>query len=322
MVESQIKYSVTPVCAMTGFEPGLSSPADCLRSLSSAVQETRAREQNIGAFSDSHDLKYRRTFRLLNDFPAALLDPEQLRIVLQPRVDLSSGEIRSAEALLRWQHPRLGPISPTEFVPILENSGLAWPMTRWVLDKAVRQLSAWRAQGFAMKLSVNFAASNLKEDVVEEILSVLAQHDVPCSLLEIELTEGSLMQNSAQVLAKLDRLVECGIGLAIDDFGTGYSSLSYLQRLPVSVVKIDQSFIRALGDGSREQKLVHSMIKLSHEMGYRVVAEGIEVPEAAELLRVMGCDEGQGYLFARPLELEAFDHFYRKAIEGSVASVA
>ncbi|MFN7025173.1 MAG: EAL domain-containing protein [Pseudorhizobium sp.] len=309
MVGPEIRYAVTPVCAITSFVPGASSPADCLRTLSSAVQETRDSNEPIGAFSDSHDTEYRRKFRLLNDFPAALTDPEQLRIVLQPRVDLATGSIVSAEVLLRWQHPELGEVSPGEFVPVIENSALAWPMTRWVLDRAARQLSAWQTRGLSLKLSVNFAASNLKEDLVDEVFAVLVDHDVPYELLEIELTEGSLMQDSAQVLAKLDRLVECGISLAIDDFGTGYSSLSYLQRLPVSVVKIDRSFIMALGDGSREQKLVHSMIKLSHEMGYRVVAEGIEMAEAAELLRVMGCDEGQGYLFARPLELADFDRF-------------
>lgn len=322
VIGSDIKYAVTPVCALTPFVFGASSPADCLRALSSAVQETRASDTSIGAFSDSHDLEYRRKFRLLNDFSAALTDPSQLRIVLQPRVDLGSGEILSAEVLLRWQHPELGPISPGEFVPLIENSALSWPMTRMVLEKAVQQLGRWKSRGIGLKLSVNFAASNLKEDIVDEVLSVLAAYGVAGDMLEIELTEGSLMQNSAQVLAKLDRLVASGIRLAIDDFGTGYSSLSYLQRLPVSVVKIDRSFIMALGEGSREQKLVHSMIKLSHEMGYRVVAEGIEVPEAAELLRVMGCDEGQGYLFARPLELDAFGRFYRKAIGGPVLSVA
>lgn len=309
LVGSEIRYAVTPVCAMTTLTLSSSAHTDCLRALSSAVQDTRAGEQSIGVFSYSHDRDYRRKFRLLNDFSAALEDPEQLRIVLQPRVDLATGGILSAEVLLRWQHPELGAISPGEFVPVIENSALAWPMTQWVLNHAVRQLRDWQDRGLTLKLSVNFAASNLKEDVVEEVLHCLSAAAVPCSSFEIELTESSLMHNSAQILCKLDRLVDAGIGLAIDDFGTGYSSLSYLQRLPVSVVKIDQSFIKALGDGAREQKLVHSMIKLSHEMGYRVVAEGIEMPEAAELLRVMGCDEGQGYLYARPLEIADFDRF-------------
>jgi EAL domain-containing protein (putative c-di-GMP-specific phosphodiesterase class I) len=182
-------------------------------------------------------------------------------------------------------------------------------MTKWVLAEACAQLGKWQRQGVHIRLSVNFAASNLKEDVVEEVKAQLDAHDIASHMLQIELTESSLMQDSVQVLSKLDQLVEHGVSLAIDDFGTGYSSLSYLQRLPVSVVKIDRSFINALGEGSREQKLVHSMIKLSHEMGYRVVAEGIEVPEAADLLRVMGCNEGQGYWFARPLEAAAFEEF-------------
>jgi EAL domain-containing protein (putative c-di-GMP-specific phosphodiesterase class I)/GGDEF domain-containing protein len=306
IVGADIKYAVTPVCTMATFNPGAAAAADCLRALSSAVRETRAAEESVGQFSDSQDGDYRRKFRLLNDFAAALQDTDQLRIVLQPRADLETDRMISAEVLLRWRHPELGEVSPAEFVPIVENSALGWLMTKWVLATACAQLGTWRKQGMAMKLSVNFAASNLKEDFVSEVLSFLAANDLPCQALEIELTETSLMQNSAQVLSKLETLVDQGITLAIDDFGTGYSSLSYLQRLPVSVIKIDRSFIRALGDGAREQKLVHSMIKLSHDMGYRVVAEGIETPEVAALLRAMECDEGQGYWFHRPLELDVF----------------
>jgi EAL domain-containing protein (putative c-di-GMP-specific phosphodiesterase class I)/GGDEF domain-containing protein len=322
LVGAEIKYAVTPVCAMSAIKPRSTSSADCLRALSSAVQETRAAEETVGLFSDSHDVNYRRKFRLLNDFASALQDPNQLRIVLQPRIDLASGEMVSAEVLLRWSHHELGEVSPAEFVPVIENSELAWPMTKWVLKAACAQLGKWQKQGIAMKLSVNFAASNLKEDVVGEVLARLAVNDLPRGAIEIELTETSLMHNSAQILSKLDRLVEQGVRLAIDDFGTGYSSLSYLQRLPVSVVKIDRSFIRALGDGSREQKLVQSMIRLSHEMGYRVVAEGIEVPETAELLGAMGCDEGQGYLFARPLEPAVFEDLYTRQTMAGMVSAA
>ncbi|KQS74347.1 diguanylate phosphodiesterase [Rhizobium sp. Leaf384] len=311
LVSAEIKYAVTPVCAMMTYIFKSTSPTNCLRALSSAVQETRASELSIGLFSDSQDHDYRRKFRLLNDFQAALTDQQQLRIVFQPRVDLLSGKIVSAEVLLRWRHPELGDISPGEFVPIIENSALAWPMTQWVLATACRQLSIWYKQGISTRLSVNFSASNLKEDVVSEIRNNLTSHGLPHHALEIELTEGSLMKHSAQVLKKLDQLVEDGIKIAIDDFGTGYSSLSYLQRLPVSVINIDRSFIQALSNGSREQKLVHSMIRLSHEMEYKVVAEGVEVPEAADLLRVMGCDEGQGYLFARPLAPRAFEDLWK-----------
>jgi EAL domain-containing protein (putative c-di-GMP-specific phosphodiesterase class I)/GGDEF domain-containing protein len=320
LVGAEIKYAVTPICAMATVTPPITSPADILRALSSAVQEIRASDESIGLFSPSHDLDYRRKFRLLNDFSAALDDNAQLRILFQPRVDLETGKMVSAEVLLRWRHPELGEISPGEFVPVIENSALAWPMTQWVLGTACRQLGAWRKQGIDIKLSVNFAASNMREDVVTEVLTCLASNHLPHQALEIELTESSLMQNSAQVLSKLDQLVENGISLAIDDFGTGYSSLSYLQRLPVDVVKIDRSFIKALGDGSREQKLVHSMIKLSHEMGYRVVAEGIEIPDAAEILRSMGCDEGQGYFFARPLEAATFEDFYAATLTAAKAA--
>ncbi len=322
LIGTEIQYAVTPVCAMTLLKLGSTSSADCLRALSSAVQETRATEQTVGLFSNSEDARYRRKFRLLNDFATALQDRGQLRIVVQPRINLASGEMVSAEVLLRWNHPELGVIPPGEFVPVIENSGLAWSMTQWVLAAACRQLGDWQKKGIAIKLSVNFSASDLREDVVDEILSCLSSNGLPCQALEIELTETSLMHNSAQVLAKLDQLVAHGINLAIDDFGTGYSSLSYLQRLPVSVVKIDRSFIKALCDGSRERRLVHSMINLSHEMGYRVVAEGIESHDAAELLDVMGCDEGQGYWFARPLELTVFEELHARLSSVKVTSAA
>ncbi|OLP62486.1 diguanylate phosphodiesterase [Xaviernesmea oryzae] len=313
LVSAELHYAITPVGVTTAFKPGLSLPADCLRSLSSAVRETRASERPIGTYSNSHDIDYQRKFRLLNDFSAALSASDQLRIVLQPRLDLHSQELLSAEVLLRWRHPELGDISPAEFVPIVENSALAWPMTQWVLTTALDLLKTWKAAGKKIKLSVNFSASNLKGDIVDSVLVALAVRGLDYSDLEIELTESTLMQNSTQVLEKLDRLVGSGVALAIDDFGTGYSSLSYLQRLPVSVVKIDRSFIMALRDGARERTLVQSMIKLSHEMGYRVVAEGIETGEAADMLRAMGCDEGQGYYYARPLEIGDFERMTRSS---------
>ncbi len=209
LIGTEIQYAVTPVCAMTLLKLGSTSSADCLRALSSAVQETRATEQTVGLFSNSEDARYRRKFRLLNDFATALQDRDQLRIVVQPRINLASGEMVSAEVLLRWNHPELGVIPPGEFVPVIENSGLAWSMTQWVLAAACRQLGDWQKKGIAIKLSVNFSASDLREDVVDEVVSCLSSNGLPCQALEIELTETSLMHNSAQVLAKLDQL-GCG----------------------------------------------------------------------------------------------------------------
>nr|WP_289852119.1 GGDEF and EAL domain-containing protein [Rhizobium sp. SSA_523] len=309
LVADEIKYAVTPACAVLTVDLRAMSAADCLRALSSAVHKTRSLNESVGFLSESHDLDYQRKFRLLNDFALALSAPDQLRVVLQPRVDLRDARMVSAEVLLRWRHPELGEISPGEFVPIIEHSALAWPLTKWVMATACGQLGPWLRQGHIIRLSVNFTASNLKEDAVGEVLRILDENGVPPQAIEIELTETSLMQDDPQVLTKLDELVERGISIAIDDFGTGYSSLSYLQRLPVDTVKIDRSFVSVLCKGPREQKLVQSMIRLSQDMGYRVVAEGIEVPEAAEMLRSMRCDEGQGYWFSRPLELEAFEEF-------------
>jgi EAL domain-containing protein (putative c-di-GMP-specific phosphodiesterase class I)/GGDEF domain-containing protein len=313
----EIRYVATPVCGLTRFNPKTTQPEDCLRALFSAAQDVRAGHGLVGVYSASRDVCHQRRFRLLNDFSAALADPAQLRIVFQPRIDLATGRMRSAETLLRWTHPELGDISPAEFIPVIESSPLVEPLTAWVLDASLRQIASWQRRGLDIGLSVNISASNLNDVAfADHILAALTRHGVDPGMLELELTESSIMQDANQAMLKLDRLIATGITLAIDDFGTGYSSLSYLQKLPASVVKIDRSFIKGLEATEREQTLVHSMIKLSHDLGYRVVAEGIETMVVADMLREMGCDEGQGYLFCRPLGVKDFECWAR-ANDGS-----
>ena len=308
----EIRYVATPVCGLTRFDPKTTRPEDCLRALFSAAQDVRSSNGLVGVYSARNDVCHQRRFRLLHDFSAALGDPNQLRLVFQPRIDFATGKMLSAETLLRWTHPELGEISPAEFIPVVESSPLVEPLTAWVLDASLRQIASWKRQGLVIPLSVNISASNLNDEAfADHILAALSRHGVEPGMLELELTESSIMQDASQAMLKLDRLIATGITLAIDDFGTGYSSLSYLQKLPASVVKIDRSFINALESTERERTLVHSMIKLSHDLGYRVVAEGIETMAIAEMLRDMGCDEGQGYLFCRPLGLKDFECWAR-----------
>ena len=304
----EIRHIATPVCGIASFGGSSSDPEDTLRALLSAAQDARSSDSVVAIYSDHRDQLHRRTFRLLSDFSDAMKADDQLRIVFQPRVDLATGLIRSAEVLLRWTHPELGEIYPMEFIPAVESSPLVKELTAWVLDAALKQIASWQRQGRDLPLSVNISASNLSDaDFVDDVVSALARHGVHPRMLELELTESALMQDCSKAMAKLDEIVSLGMTLAIDDFGTGYSSLSYLQNVPARVVKIDRSFVKEMETTEREQTLVHSMIKLFHDLNYRVVAEGIETSAAAELLRGFGCDEGQGYLFSRPLGIDDFE---------------
>jgi EAL domain-containing protein (putative c-di-GMP-specific phosphodiesterase class I)/GGDEF domain-containing protein len=299
------QMSMTPSIGMVAFQPNAVVPEDILRSMQSAVQDARESISKIGLFSPAMDLQHRRNFRILQDFRAALAADDQLSLVFQPRMDLASGEIRSAEALLRWDHPVLGPISPNEFIPVIEASAFARRLTDWVLDEALANIALWRSNGLRFKLSINLSALNLEEqDFFERLMAKLSKCRVDADQIELELTETVMMKETEGAFGLLNQLKSAGVQLAIDDFGTGYSSIAYLQKLPADIVKIDRSFVSDMENGNRERVLVRSMIELAHSLGYRVVAEGVETREASDLLEAMGCDEVQGYWLSRPVRSE------------------
>ena len=208
---------------------------------------------------------------------------------------------------MRWTHPTLGPISPGEFIPLIERMALATPTTAWVLETAVSQIARWREAGMELIVSVNISSANLHEpDFAFHVRQVLARHGVLPEFLELEITETAVMNDAEHALGQLRELADAGIRLAIDDFGTGYSSLSYLQRLPVQVVKIDRSFMSDLDTDLRQLSLVTMMISMAKHLGHRVVAEGVETQGVLDQLRSTECDEVQGYFFARPLPPDEF----------------
>jgi EAL domain-containing protein (putative c-di-GMP-specific phosphodiesterase class I)/GGDEF domain-containing protein len=304
------RFVTSATIGVAPFAPGAIEPHDLLRNLHSAALDAVDSECGVSVFSAERDAIDRRRFRLINDFGAALEQPGQLRLVYQPKVDLASGACNAAEALLRWTHPELGDISPGEFIPLVERTTLARATTAWVLETAMRQLAAWRAAGSALQLAVNVTAANLLEpDFCDAVQERLARHGLPPASLALEITESALMANPRLARATLGALAEAGIALAIDDFGTGYSSLAYLQNLPVGVVKIDQSFMRGIEHDERKRALVTAMIKLTHDLGHEVVAEGVETAAAASFLTQVACDEAQGYLYARPMAPQAFEQW-------------
>jgi len=295
-------FITTTTVGVAPFTVGQTEGLDLLRNMHSAAHDALAAERSVRVFSSEHDAVLQRQFWLVNAFGAALQSRMQLHLVYQPKVGLKNGACTGVEALLRWSHPERGAISPGEFIPVIEATSLARATTEWVLAAAMRQMAAWRHESVELQVAVNVSAVNLEEpDFCDRVLKLLARHRVPAASLAIELTESALMRNPKVAQATLERLARAGVQLAIDDFGTGYSSLAYLQSLPANVVKIDQSFMRNLAHDERRRALVGTMIKLSHDLGHKVVAEGVETVEAEDFLRAAGCDEVQGYLHARPL---------------------
>ncbi len=238
------------------------------------------------------------TTALRNAIPAG-----EFRLAFQPQVDLADGRVRGVEALLRWNHAALGNPGPAEFIPVAEESGLILPISQWVLGAALRQAKEWRARGLPpFRLAVNLAASHFGQaDLASQILSGLAEANWPGELLELEITERVAIKNLAQSIEIMNRLKAEGVHFALDDFGTGYSSLASLRELPIDTLKIDKSFLPALGSDGRNEAVVGSVIALAHTLRHRVVAEGVETTDQAEFLRGVGCQVAQGYLFARPM---------------------
>ena len=323
---SSVRFVTSVAIGVRPFVLGEVPADDVLRGAVSAAQDARRADGSIALYSPSNDTAHQRQYGLLRDFGTALETGDQLRLVYQPRIELATGRCIGAEALLRWRHPRLGDVSPAEFIPIIEQTSLARPTTQWVLEAAMDQLAAWRQIGISIALSVNISAANLGEvDLIERIQLGLLKRLLRPDQLEIELTESAIMDQPDQALAMLRELAGAGICLAIDDFGTGHSSLAYLQRLPANVVKIDQAFVRNLAEAAGPDfVLVETMIGLAHKMGYRCVAEGVETSEAAAVLTQIGCEEAQGFLFARPMDVEQLAHWMteRQTSEGSMAMVA
>src|SRR3954454_11405626 len=238
----------------------------------------------------------------------------EIKLYYQPKADLRTGSIVGVEALARWDHPEFGIVGPSEFVPIAEQTGLITPLTSHVLDVALRQIRAWSDTGLAdLTIAVNLSArSFLDTQLAVEIPRLLARWEVKAEQLELEITESMLMTDPARAEATLTRLSQIGLTLSVDDFGTGYSNLANLKRLPVDVIKIDKSFVMEMAVDASDAAIVRSTVDLVHNLGLRVVAEGVESEDASRHLEALGCDYAQGYFLSRPLPAEAATRLIRE----------
>ena len=282
---------------------------------------SRAKQEGAGAcVLYRHELHLRAIERnqIERDLRAAVARQE-LKLYYQPKVDVATGRITGAEALIRWKHEERGFIPPSVFIPVAERSGLVVDLTRWVLDEACRQNRQWQDDGMPrITVAVNVSAIDLRRaDLTDTIANTLIARRLSPQYLELEVTESMVMQDVDTVIGTLRRLRSLGIGIGIDDFGTGYSSLAYLKRFPVKRLKIDRSFINDIADGREGHMIPKVVIDLAHALGVSVVAEGVENADQFDKLRELGCDEVQGYFMGRPMPPAEFEVFLRNSPAGA-----
>jgi len=291
------------------------APDDMIRRAEIALYDAAESREPVGVFRIGSDDEHRRRLEIMTDLGRAITAGE-LRLAFQPKVAIATRRVSSVEALVRWNHPRLGAVSPAEFVPLAEQTGGSRQLTDWVLEAAIRQMAEWHKVGLALDVAVNLSAGDIVDSGLgDAILRVLAKHRVAPTSLVLEITESAMMRDPATAARNMELLRIAGVRFAIDDFGTGYSSLSQLRKLPVDELKIDRSFVSRAHADADDASIVSSTIDLGHNLGLKVVAEGVEETETLSMLRGLGCDFAQGYLISRPLAPEAVADFVREANE-------
>ncbi len=256
-------------------------------------------------YAPEMDADVQQNFDILRDLRQALANDE-LELFFQPKIDARSGKVTAAEALLRWNHPTRGMVMPGLFLPLAERSGLIGPLGNWVIEAACKQSRAWRDKGLRMRVAINLSAHQMRQDdISDRIAEALARYRIDASLLTCEITESAAMEDTAATQETFRRLGELGAHVSIDDFGTGYSSLAYLRKLPAEELKIDRSFVMDLDHSVDARAIIDAVVKLAHALGLKVVAEGVETVRQHKILVELGCDELQGYLFAKPMTARA-----------------
>jgi diguanylate cyclase (GGDEF)-like protein len=309
--ELEIRVDCALGCALLSGSEALAE--EVLRNAQFALKRSKTSGE-VQIYEPNQARAARRRFSIETELRRSI-EAGGLTLAYQPLIDLRSSAVAGFEALARWDHPRRGPISPSEFIPVAEESGLIVPLGQWALETALATLAAWdEAAGGALpfSVSVNLSALQLaRDDLVGFVAAALARHGLPGGRLTLELTESAIVQDPRRATTVLDGLKALDVSVAMDDFGTGYTSLAYLQRLPIDMLKIDRSFVTDMLRDSDSVAIVRAILSLASALGMATTAEGIESPELAQALAEMGCSHGQGYHFARPLEPEAAYAYWR-----------
>ncbi|MDA0229150.1 MAG: EAL domain-containing protein [Proteobacteria bacterium] len=282
------------------------TPARLIQAADVAMYMAKKAGTGLAEYDADKDRSSVRQLTVTGDLRQAI-EGNELAIVFQPKIDLATGRAAGGEVLSRWVHPEHGFISPDEFIELAEQTGLIRSLTVWMFNTALRSLSEWQRLGLGMAMSVNISARNLHErDLPEVIEGLVNEWKIDREFLTLEITESAIMIDPEQAMSTIQRLDELGMRLSIDDFGTGYSSLSYLKRLPVDELKIDKTFVMNMTEDKSDEVIVRSTIDLAHNLGLKVVAEGVEEAAHAKRLKELGCELGQGYYFARPMPIAEF----------------
>jgi len=268
---------------------------------------------NAQCFAPGMDTQSQDKVRLESDLHEAIA-LKQFELDYQPKVDVKSGAVHSVEALIRWRHPQRGLISPKEFIPLAEDSGLIGPIGEWVVREACRQAKAWQRKGLPqVRVAVNLSAWQFRqENLLATIRQALLDADLDPSYLEVELTESAVMTNPEESVSILEQLSKMGVLVSVDDFGTGYSSMSYLRRFPIDKLKIDRGFISEIMTRPDDASIVRAIVSLAHSLRLKVVAEGVETPDQLEFLKTLGCDQYQGFHFSTPVSAADFEELLRR----------
>lgn len=271
-----------------------------------AMYTAKRKGSGVVIYDPAIDQSSQESLSLLSELRRAL-ERDEFMLYLQPKLDLATGAVVGGEALVRWVHPEKGFIGPDNFIPFAETTGFIRMLTIWMMEKVAQLSARLHAQGLRLKFSVNLSTRDLLDlELPAAFAAILERHRLTPDALCLEITESAIMDDPARAQGTLDRLADMGFALSIDDFGTGYSSLAYLKRLPVNELKIDKSFVMKMAQDQDDAKIVRSTVDLGHNLGLRVVAEGVESEEVWFLLRQMGCDQGQGYFMGKPMPVERF----------------
>jgi diguanylate cyclase (GGDEF)-like protein/PAS domain S-box-containing protein len=310
-LDAEVVY-VTASIGITLYPHDAHCIEDLLKQADQAMYDAKHLGRNrLSYFTPSMQARAEKRMRLVGDIHAAIQN-HQFYLMYQPIVDLATGQTHKAEALIRWDHPEKGVISPVDFIPIAEETGLIMPLGDWVTRTSLAFAQSLEHRfGEPVQISINLSPLQFrnKKPQYPTVVELLEQAGAPGHLITVEITEGTLLEADTQVLEKLCRMREAGVQVSLDDFGTGYSSLSYLNKFDIDYLKIDRSFVQGLAPNSSELALCEAMIVMAHKLGIKVIAEGVETGEQSDLLINAGCDYAQGYYFARPLAPDAFEAF-------------
>jgi len=317
-----LTLDVSARMSMVAYPEHGDNPETLLQRADVAMYTAKRRHQGYVVYEPEQDHFSATRLTLMSELREAI-SKDALELHYQPKIDLASGTVTGFEALVRWMHKERGFIPPDDFIPMAEETGVIAQLSQWVLKRAAQQCSRFASDGYTLSVSINLSANDLlNKGMADEVGAVIEEFGLAPELITLEVTESAMMRDPEQALRVITQISQMGVQFSIDDFGTGYSSLAYLKKLPVAEIKIDKSFVLDMEEDSDDATIVHSTIDLAHNLGLKVVAEGVENGTIMKLLKRLGCDIGQGYHMARPMAASQVYEWLQESPWGQCTSSA